>query len=429
VCWVDGNDAVLVFGTEPPEGVLKRIKSQKPLTESARFQKVQDFKQFRTAARGFIDLAALLKFPRSVNAESGKVLDDLGLGGLKDLTFFAGFDGAAVRTLVALEAPGPRKGLLRITTGKSFTLKDLPVLPADLIGFTALRFNASTAYDTLVEAVENLAPPFERQRVKEAVQKANDALGVNIREDLLGSLGDLCVTYSSRAEGPLLLGQTVLIQVKDAKKLQTALDRTVEGLAKLAGAKVRIKQRSYQGVELRAVHVQQPGFIVVPSYAVGKGWLVAGFYPQPVQGYLLRAAGELPAWQPGKQVTATLDRLPKDFTLLSVSDPRPAVRQLLALAPLIGGAISSGVSDVKFDVDTLPNAYAVNRHLFPNVAVGSDDGKTLRYQTVDSLPLPPFLESVDSTVLVGIAAITALGRKADATFKEVGRKIETPKKK
>jgi hypothetical protein len=65
----------------------------------------------------------------------------------------------------------------------------------------------------------------------------------------------------------------------------------------------------------------------------------------------------------------------------------------------------------------------VTRHLFPNVAVGSDDGKTLRFQTVASLPLPPFLESVDNTLLVSIAAITTLGRRAQATFQEQGERV------
>jgi hypothetical protein len=412
VCWVEGTDAVVVLGTQPPDMVLARIKSQKPLTDNPRFHKVQDFKEFRTAARGFVDVAALLKFPRSAKAEAGKVLDDLGLSSLGDLTFFAGFTGAAMHTLVTLEAPRPRKGLLRITGRKSFTLKDLPDLPPDLIGFSALRFDAATAYDTVMEAVENLAPPVERRRFKEAVDKANQALGINIRDDLLGSLGDLLVTYSSPAEGAMFLGQTVLIEVKDAQKLQAALDRMIQGLAKLTGTTVRVKERSYHGAEVRAIHVEQPGFIIVPTYAISKGWLVAGFYPQPVQGYLLRAGRELPAWQPEKQLTATLDRLPREFTLLSISDPRPTTRQLLALAPLIAGALSSSLPAVKFDVETLPNAYMVTRHLFPNVAIGSDDGKTLRFQTVVSLPVPPFLESVDSTVFVSIAAITTLGRKA-----------------
>jgi hypothetical protein len=423
VCWVEGTDAVIVVGTQPPDTVLTRIKSQKLLTDSPRFHKVQDFKEFRTAARGFVDLAALLKFPRSANAEAGKVLDDLGLSGLGDLTFFAGFSGAAIHTLVALEAPSPRNGLLRLTAGKSFTLKDVPALPPDLIGFSALRFDAAMAYDTVLEAVENLAPPVERRRVQEAVQKANQALGINIRDDLLGSLGDLLVTYSSHAEGPMFLGQTVLIQVKDAQKLQAALDRMVQSLAKLAGSKVRVNERSYHGAEVRAIHVEQPGFIIVPTYAISNGWLVAGFYPQPVQGYLLRAGRELPAWQPEKQLTATLDRLPTDFTLLSISDPRPTTRQLLALAPLIAGALASSVPGVNFDVETLPNAYLVTRHLFPNVTVGSDDGKTLRFQTVVSLPVPPFLESVDSTVLVSIAAITTLGKKAQATSPAQGEGV------
>lgn len=429
-CWVDDKDAVIVFrmNDETPAAALKRIATQKPLTDSPRFQRVHNFKEFPTAARGFVDLAALVKLTRSTSAEAGKVIDDLGLAGLKDLSFFVGFDGAAVRGLVTLEAPGPRKGLMGLTAGKPFTLKDLPALPPDLTGFSAMRLNAGAIYDAVLEVVEKLAPPDQGQSVKEGIQKVNEVLGVNLRNDLLGTLGDMFVSYSSRAEGPMILGQTVLFQVKDAKKLQVALDRAVQGLGKFTGSRMHFKQRMYHGVELRTVHVQQPGFIIVPTYAIHKGWLVVGFYPQPVQGYILRATGELATWQPSKQVSATLDKLPKEFTALSVFDPRPATHQLLALAPLIGGAVASSVPGVKFDVDTLPNAYMVTRHLFPNVAVATDDGKTLRFQTVVSLPLPMFLENVDSTLIVAITAIATIGQNATTTFKEVSPKIQPPEK-
>jgi hypothetical protein len=112
-----------------------------------------------------------------------------------------------------------------------------------------------------------------------------------------------------------------------------------------------------------------------------------------------------------------------------VSDPRPATRQLLALAPLIGAAVASSVPGVKFDVDTLPNAYTVTRHLFPNVAVGTDDGKALRFQSVASLPLPMFLENVDSSLIVAITAIANLGTKASGTFQEVQPRAKPPEKK
>ena len=64
----------------------------------------------------------------------------------------------------------------------------------------------------------------------------DEALGVDLRKDLLDSLGDKVVFYDSPSEGPLSLGQTVMLKVKDAKKLQDSLDQAVKGLGKALGA-------------------------------------------------------------------------------------------------------------------------------------------------------------------------------------------------
>jgi hypothetical protein len=236
----------------------------------------------------------------------------------------------------------------------------------------------------------------------------------------------MLVTYSSPPEGPLVLGQTVLLQVKDPKKLQTALEMTVQGLGKLARANVQLKQRTYHGIKLNTVLVRERGFFLAPTWAIHKDWLVIGLYPQPVQGYALRTGGELPVWKPSATLKASLDKLPNKFTLLSVTDPRPGVNTLLSLAPLAAGAIQSNLPpDSKLDfTGLLPNAHDVTRHLFPNVTVASDDGKTWRLESLSSLPLPPGLDSVDNTVILSMAAITMIGQRASATFQRVGEKLE-----
>ena len=102
------------------------------------------------------------------------------------------------------------------------------------------------------------------------------------------------------------------------------------------------------------------------------------------------------AWKPGPRVRKSLAQLPKEFTAISYSDPRPSLKEILSIAPLIGGAVNSFVPDSKFDVDSLPNAQEATRHLFPNVSVTSDDGKTLRLETRASLQLPFDLTGLDT---------------------------------
>jgi hypothetical protein len=408
--WVEGKHAVVTAGTDPPEAAVKRVtdRGSARLTEHALFKKVRDFKEFETGTRGFLDVAGLFKVARGRGKDVEKLLTDLGLDGLRGVTFCSGFDGPAARSVVEIDMPGPRKGLLRLAAGKPFTLADVPPVPDDAASWSMTNFDAGAFYDLAVPALEQvvrLVSPDDAKEVAAALKAIDDALGIDLRKDLLAALGDRFATYSSPAEGPLTLGQTYLFQVKDEKKLREALESAVKGLAKTTGAEIAVKKKTYRGVELSEVHVNVPGFIFIPTYAVHKGWLVVSYYPQAVQGYVLRAAGELPAWKPDAQTAATLAKLPKEYTSISVSDPRPALRLLLSFAPLIARSVQqgleqSGIKTFPLDIGSLPNANEATRHLFPNVSVTTDDGKRLRLDSRTSLQLPFDLVGLDSYTLL-----------------------------
>jgi hypothetical protein len=185
-------------------------------------------------------------------------------------------------------------------------------------------------------------------------------------------------------------------KVEDAKKLSATLEQMIKNLANTAGGNLSIKKKKYRDAELNEVHFKQEGFFFVPTYAIYKDWLVVGYFPQPVQGFILRASGELPAWKPDARLEEALAKMPKDFIAISWSDPVPSMKQLLSLGPLVGGLINSFAPDAKFDVSSLPNAHEATRHLFPNVSVITDDGKTLRQETRASLALPFDLTGLDT---------------------------------
>ena len=52
-----------------------------------------------------------------------------------------------------------------------------------------------------------------------------------------------------------------------------------------------------------------------------------------------------------------------------VSDPRPTIKQLLTIAPIVAGLLHSFVPNSPIEVGALPNATEATRHLFPNVTV------------------------------------------------------------
>jgi hypothetical protein len=401
--WVEGKHILFTGGTNLPETVIKHASATKNrLTDNPLFKKVSGFKEFETGTRAFVDVAALAKVAKAAHNDVDKLLSETGLDGITSVTLFSGFDGAAEHGIMELELSGERHGVLRLLTGKPFKLADVPVLPADAISWSMTNFDPKVAYDEglrTAEAVVRIAAADELPKLKEFLKQLDEGLGVSVRKDLLEALGDRYVQYNSPTDGALFFGQTFLIQVKDPAKLETALEQAIKGFGKTANMEVSTKKRTYHGATLHEVHVRQQGFFLLPTYTIHKGWLAFSYYPQAVQSYVLRADGQLPAWKPDAHTREALAKLPQEFVSISVADPRPMVKQLLALAPLIGAGVNSALPDSKFDVGLIPNGHEATRHLFPNVAVGTVDDHALRLETRASLALPLELSNSDAVVL------------------------------
>jgi hypothetical protein len=408
--WAEGQHAVLALSTDKPETLVKKLtaENRKALTENPLFRRLAGFTKFETNSRAFVDMAALVQLGAKRGKETAQLLDDLGLMGLRGLVLYSGFEGRAERGLIEWDMPGPRKGLLTLLSGKPFQLGDIPPLPPDAVSWTMTNFDAALFYDTAYRAAEQivgLLSPDDLPQVKQFVKQANEFLGVDLRKDLLGSLGSQFAYYTSPADGPFTLGQTVLFKVKDADKLRSALEQIIQNLATAAGKQVRIKKRDYQGVVIHEVHVKAEGFIFVPSYAIHKDWLVLGWYPQAVQAFVQRSKGGLAVWKPSPTVKESLDKLPKEFVSISYTDPRPSLKQLMSIAPLIAGAVSSFNPQLNFEVGSVPATQEVTKHLFPNISVTSDDGKILRQESLDSLALPLDITGLDTYSLFVLFAV------------------------
>jgi hypothetical protein len=274
------------------------------------------------------------------------------------------------------------------------------------------RFDATTFYDIALLTAENitkLAAPDEFPKVREFAKQADDLLDVQVRDELLGALGERFAMYSSPSDGVLSLGQVFLFQVKDAGKLQEALNKAIKGIGRLSGVDLGINKREYHGAELREVQVRMEGFFLMPTYTVHKGWLAVSFFPQPVQGFVLRANGNLPRWKPDERTQEALDKLPKEFISVSVTDPRPSVRQVLAMAPIVAGLVKSLTPDLKLDVGTVPNGHEATRHLFPNVSVVSIKDNYIRIEGRASLALPLDISGIEGYAIFGLFTFARFG--------------------
>lgn len=408
--WSEGPHAILTVGTDTPSAIIGRFDGkQAGPTETPLFKKVSGFTGFETGARAFIDVAGIAKVAQTRGKEMAKLIDDLGLDSLKSVILYSGYEGDTSRSLLEVDMPGPRKGIMRLAGGKPFTLAELPPFPPEAVSWSMSNLDTGLVFDVglqAIEAVVGLLSADDVPKIKGFIKQVDDALGINLRNDLIASLGNRYAEYTTPSDGPLTFGQTYLFRVKDGKKFEKALDRAVKGLAKTTGLAMSIKRNIYHGAVVREVHVKQQGFFFVPSYAIHKDWLIVSYFPQAVRGCILRMDGKLPVWKPSRHVQAAFAALPKDIISVSVADPRPTVKQVLAIAPLIGAVINSFNPDFKFDVGLLPNADEATHHLFPNVSVTTDEGGALRRQSRSSLELPLDLAGIDSYVAFGALAFS-----------------------
>ena len=396
--WGEGDDVVFVAGTGDPVAYAKMIDNNETgLAQAPLYRQVNGFKEFPIVSRAYLDMAALTKMGGDVSPEIGRLIDDLGLKSVKSVTFVSGYDGPAERAIAEIDIPGPRKGLLALIGNKKINLASLPSLPDDITSFSASNFNAGRIYDAGIEIVTagvRMFAPDQADNIKEGIKQFEGILGVKLGDDLFGSFDDMTVGYSTPSEGPLGLGGVYLLKVKNDQKLSSALEALGRAIPNLPipGANFEFKKRTYHGVEINELHLNTPGNFNVPCYAVHKGWLVFSSYPQSIYGYILRSKGELPTWKADAKLTEALKAFPKDFTSISVSDPRPTVKFVFsALPPLL--SLANGFTQFApglrpFDVGLIPHAQAASRHLFPNITVTTDDGKKIRSETRASLALP-----------------------------------------
>lgn len=396
--WKEGKDVVLTVGTQEPEAVVKRVAGgDAGLTKNPLYKKLKGFQEFATWGRGFFDMGTTLEMVQGLHPAANKIIGELGLNGITSVTFVSGFDGPAERSVAEIHT-AHRKGLLQLLNRKTIGLKDLPPLPADATGFSASNFNLGSLYKALLQVAEagvkTFAPEGEAPEVKEIVRQFEGVLGVSFT-DLFDSFDDLSVQYSSPAEGPLGLGTVMLFKVKDEKKLTTSLDALLKAIPPLPFFEVQAKRTRYHGGEVVTLlgRVEGQGEFGLLTYSVHKGWLLVANYPQPMYGFILRSRGELPTWKMPAEAAKVLKSMPQETTAISVSDPRPAVKGLLSLAPGLFYIANTIVPQVAkgipaFDLSVIPHAEEATRHLFPNVTVTTDDGKTIRIQSRSSLALP-----------------------------------------
>ncbi|WP_428938955.1 hypothetical protein [Fontivita pretiosa] len=214
-----------------------------------------------------------------------KVIDALGLRGLKRLIRTSGFDGPDWLTQTFIEAPAPRKGLLEGLSDEAISPELLKAIPADATFAAVGQFDAARLITRLREIAGQIDPQAQRvfDQVLGGVQLA---IAKNPVTDVLEPLGRQWAAYCSPSvAGNGLLGVVIVNRLDDPAKAASALPTAMVNLSNWgavalnsiqAGVQIRLRNTKIDGMTVYYVGLP----IIAPAWVIRDGYLYMGLYPQ-----------------------------------------------------------------------------------------------------------------------------------------------------
>lgn len=214
--------------------------------------------------------------------------EGLGLDGLKSLAWAGGFSGRDWVNGLYIEAPAPRKGIAKLLDAdKPLSEAAMKLVPRTAATAGGGRLDLAGLYDTVLAGVKKIEPRMAEQ-VEGMNAQMTEQLGFDIRNDLLGGLGDEWLWYTdARVAGAGPMGTVVVNPLRNPKAAREAIGKAVmmiNGIiaSQTAGEEVKleIRRKTVDGVEMH--YFATP--LISPALAFHEGRMYLGLFPASVAG-------------------------------------------------------------------------------------------------------------------------------------------------
>lgn len=260
--WFEGADlAVSLAGLPGAEVTIATLdgKNLNATRHERRTRLASTDGDFSPIGWAFFDMAALPALPPDAQR--------LGLGGLRRFEYRWGVEGKAIKTVLTIEAPAPRTGLLAFFDFGASNPVKVPSIPSDLTALTLLSLKPEALLANVLALEATTGRRDLAQRVADITANIKEHADRDLITDVLKPIGPGFAFYSrpptDRAAASPLAGaingyvhtpQSVLLaQLGDAQAYADTLDRLMPELNKDLS---QLFQRMQPG-ELPGMQVEQ----------------------------------------------------------------------------------------------------------------------------------------------------------------------------
>jgi len=386
-----GNYFIFAVGDGTAEALVERMQATPPgwLTQLR-----SDYPVEREASLFYLNVSGILEQLRPFleKEDAWPIVEKLGLTSLESLNSRVGFDQLGCVTHSHLVTDGQRDGLLSLLPYKPLSKRDLRAIPHDAMLAAAKRVDLTEVWDNILRLVEAFDPS-ATEKIDRGLWKIETLLGVNLKDDVLDSLDDTWIAYLPA--GDLMtswIGSAVAVRVKDAERLQTALQKLVAvaetQLPQGRRLSVSIRESQFQSHTLQTVNVTGQPFPIAPSWCVTDEWLIFGLMPQSVRAAITRE------YEDDNKSLADVPAVRDLFSAnnapaaIGYCDTPRLVRSLYPLLQIGAQMLSAQLQNEGFDLDAsaLPSPDAIIKHLRPSVTAMSHTRNGFHFHTQHSLP-------------------------------------------
>jgi Protein of unknown function (DUF3352) len=280
--------------------------------------------------------------------DSGALLSALGLDTWRDLYFTAKMTDDATVAHAGLTYSEIR-GLTKLAAYKEGPVAQPSFVSAGWTTVSTAQFSLRDAWSALEEMLEAFNPAISGM-VQGQIRKMNKDLGIDLKRDLIGNLGDTIVAAqvlspNANPSKPAATDfeQLVVISLQNADVFANAIDAFRRSMG--PNGEAYFKTRDYLGQKIMTFEQpgqDGPGARKGVSYAIAKGYVFLSIgSAAPVESALQGLTGEKPTLWEKPEVKTALAELPANASAFQYQDVRAVIASVFQTLSLASNMVGS----------------------------------------------------------------------------------------
>lgn len=377
ISWVVvGDYFILAQGEGVLQGVVTRLRGTATPPFVAELARGAPTK--RVSSRSYVNAAALQRLAGQIPAEAAQIQKVLGLDQLQAQYGVSGLDEQGFISRSWITHANPPGGILKHVAGPPVTVADLAVVPADATFALAVRAEPMKILDSFFALAEGPPQPRnDRARLEETLDKIKTGLGIDLKEDVLASLGTAWRLYSSPTDGAMVVpGLSLVGDVKDPARLKKALGN-LRGLPQIEASKVG--EVEVFSVSLGGGGPLQP----TPTWAVVGDKVIVTASPVAVRSFLRRGADFQSLAGSAAVKQALTGGTPSAVAFV---DMQQIVDTYGPLLPAGAGLLTRQLPGGPHDLGKFPAVEKLAVHMRPTIVTFTSSDKTWEWTSRQTLP-------------------------------------------